>query len=122
MYQVGPDWGDMVHTKMLREAEKVGWPTSYKTDLTQHDRARLIDPDAPERFVWVLREMGTEILDVRMSRNSIAGFRDHYAVDGKDHRYYICSNGELRNVSFEAAFLFLEVNNHPLGVEGHNRY
>lgn len=41
------------------ESERIGWPASFDTDLTTHDRKRLEDKDPPRRFGWVLRELGT---------------------------------------------------------------
>ena len=47
---------------LLQESERVGWPKHYVADLTRHDRNRLLGPDAPERFVWALRECGTWLM------------------------------------------------------------
>ena len=44
------------------EAQDKGWPVIYKGDITTHDRQVLAKKTAPERFVWVLRECGTELL------------------------------------------------------------
>jgi hypothetical protein len=33
------------------EADRLGWPESYRTDLTKHDRGILARKDAPQRFL-----------------------------------------------------------------------
>jgi len=50
------------HYQAIRdEAERVGWPTTFRTDLTKHDRAWLANRDPSKPFVWILREGGTHI-------------------------------------------------------------
>lgn len=36
------------------------WPQHYSCDLST-DYQMLIRPDAPDRFIWILREMGTQL-------------------------------------------------------------
>jgi len=49
---------------MKAESVRVGWPKHYAADLTKHDRRRLSRKDAPETFVWILRESGTHLLPI----------------------------------------------------------
>ncbi len=43
------------------EAERIGWPTIYCTDLMEHDQNILSRPTAPREFGWALREHGTHL-------------------------------------------------------------
>lgn len=46
---------------LLDKAEETGWPKWYKTDLDV-DKEILGRCDAPDTFVWLLRETGTHLL------------------------------------------------------------
>jgi hypothetical protein len=51
-----------MHDVLVAEAERVGWPRIFTTDLMVHDRQALEWRFPPQgRFVWVLREHGTHI-------------------------------------------------------------
>lgn len=43
------------------EAERLGWPMHWRTDLTEHDRGALSQPDAPKEFGWAVRSTGTDL-------------------------------------------------------------
>lgn len=58
-----PKKNDMRHYKaMLATSKKVGWPKSFATDFTKHDKRDLTfrDPDLPAG--WILREGGTQLV------------------------------------------------------------
>lgn len=44
------------------EATLLGLPTSFRRDLTLHDRRELAARDSREPFVWALSESGTQIV------------------------------------------------------------
>jgi len=50
------------YQQMCREAQKTGFPRSFKTDLSLHDRSFLRQRHRPRQFGWLLRECGTDIL------------------------------------------------------------
>ena len=50
------------YQQMCREAQKTGFPRSFKTDLSLHDRGFLRQRNRPRQFGWLLRECGTDIL------------------------------------------------------------
>lgn len=45
-----------------REALRIGWPTSYRRDLTLHDRRELARHDDAEPCIWIVRDMGTHLI------------------------------------------------------------
>ena len=84
------------------EAGHVGWPVSFKTDLTKHDRERLQGDDAPKVFGWVLRELGTLLLDPRMSPRSLEGYALHLeSADGAGHHHYWYDGVQLHEIDRE---------------------
>lgn len=105
------------------ESNAVGWPVSFKTDMIEHDKPRLQGDDAPEVFGWVLRELGTLLLDPRMSKTSLEGYVRHLAdADGKAHCYYWYNGRKLENVGHERMIRLLREHNEPSGVEKHSIY
>lgn len=54
------------YTAIAREAVRVGWPMSYRRDLTLWDRRALSDRRAELEtgapFLWFLRELGTHLV------------------------------------------------------------
>ena len=92
---------------MIRESERTGWPLRHTDDLHVHDRRRLEGDDAPLVFVWVLRELGTELLDTRMDRESASAYMRHYRSSRGTNRYYVWDDGSLRPVTLDAAERYL---------------
>ena len=89
-----------IFTALLVEAHKQNRPESYRNDLLVHDYRKLSGDDATGSFGWVLRECGTELLDLRMSRDGLAGFIEHYILNGADNYYYIYTGGLLKRLPF----------------------
>ena len=105
------------------EANAVGWPVSFKTDMTEHDKPRLQGDDAPKVFGWVLRELGTLLLDPRMSKSSLDGYVRHLtSADGNGYRYYWHNGRGLENVDRERMIELLRENHEPSGTEKHSIY
>lgn len=105
------------------EAGRVGWPVSFKTDLTDHDKPRLEGPDAPPIFAWVLRELGTLLLDPRMGRERLDGYARHLnSPDADGHRYYWHDGRVLTEVGRERMLELLRENHNPTGVNTHSIY
>lgn len=90
--------GEQMWLALVGEGERQCRPESYMDDLLVHDKKRLLNPDAPPRFGWVLREMGTELLDTRMSPDSLRGYMDHYRGN-TDHFYYCGDFHSARGLS-----------------------
>lgn len=60
------------------------WPQHYSCDLST-DYQMLMRPDAPERFIWILREMGTQLYPLDQeawstgyTRGALGYFRDNH--------------------------------------------
>lgn len=105
------------------ESNAVGWPLSFKTDLTEHDRARLQGDDAPKVFGWVLRKLGTLLLDPRMSTQSLEGYAHHLTgPDGEEYRYYWHNGRALKEVDREKMLEQLRENHKPTGTSTHSIY
>ena len=47
------------YAALLRAVRAIRWPQVYHSDLFQHDRQRLLAPDAPGEFCWSVRSSGT---------------------------------------------------------------
>ena len=91
-------------TAITKEALSVGWPTSYRRDLTLHDRRELSRHEEGDPFLWVLRELGTHLVfpgagDV--SCETIA--RSVISTWGDRCRCYHFDGYALREVTSEAA-------------------
>ncbi len=88
------------------ESNLVGWPVVYRTDITKIDRQTLSRKDAPESFLWILRECGTDLFDLdnpqspRTHRFNLEWFeatmREH-----PENKTYLYDLGTLREVSIE---------------------
>ena len=61
---------------LLAEADRIGWPERFRTDLTEHDRLALSRRRSTEAFAWVLSRDATYL--VFPSRLPIDG-AGHYA-------------------------------------------
>ena len=77
-----------MYDKLKAEADDIGWPRSYASDL-EADKKRLEGDDPPTCFGWVLRVMGTDLLDVRMKTKNLEGYLRHHENNGAKHLYYI---------------------------------
>ena len=105
---------------MILESKRVGWPVSHTDDLHVHDRKRLESDDAPLSFVWVLRELGTELLDTRMDVSSARAYLNHYRMcEGDGLRFYVWDDGSLRPITLEAADAWLIGRAENLGYNGY---
>ena len=61
---------DAPFDQMVREVVRLGLPEAFVADLFVHDRRRLemmAAEDGPLRFVWVLYDCGTHLLEARGS-------------------------------------------------------
>lgn len=47
---------------LVRVSNDIGWPVSFRTDLTKHDRGALKDWGDDQPFAWCLREDGTHLV------------------------------------------------------------
>ena len=93
---------------LLQESDKIGWPLRFKTDLTNHDRRRLEGDDPPKKFIWVLRALGTDLLDFRMQLSSAQGYSRHYFSSKSDdrasqNRFYFWTSKRLVKVTRDTA-------------------
>jgi len=79
------------YQQMTREAERIGFPRFFKTDLTIHDRDFLLRSDCPKQFGWLLRECGTDILLPNYGFALLAYWGQRTEV-----RWYWFDGGELR--------------------------
>jgi len=50
------------YAALVAKAAEIGWPTSFATDLTTHDRATLERRSPALPFLWVLRASGTQLV------------------------------------------------------------
>jgi hypothetical protein len=113
----------MTAYQQLKQASRdVGWPLSFPTDLTSHDRARLQGDDAPATFGWVLRECGTLIIDPRIGRNTLNGFLAHLCSNGQRDLFFWWDGSKLHSLSFEHFSVELRQQNKPSGDLRHNSY
>jgi len=76
-------------------------PRSYHSDLWKHDRAMLEEYN-PSKFVWVLRESGTQLI----SCNNNAFVVSHCICDGAI--FFIFKNGCLSEATREKAQAFAD--------------
>jgi hypothetical protein len=95
------------------EAARVGWPVAYRADLTKHDLAACRRLQPGERFVWALRETGTDLY--ALGRASIAWAR----AQVQEHRWYLWTGAELRLLGGKAeAVAILEEAEEQIGRAG----
>lgn len=52
---------DRAYQAIRAEAVRVGWPKTFRTDLTTHDKAACLAHKPSEPFAWVLREASTHM-------------------------------------------------------------
>jgi hypothetical protein len=64
---------------LLAEAERVGWPERFRTDLTEHDRLELSRHEPTEPFAWVLSDGATYLV-----------FPSRAPIDGAGHYAHEC--------------------------------
>lgn len=85
-----------LYATIKREADKIGWPTNYREDLTEHDKKTARTVKNHEIAFWLLRELGTHLYIVRTAGviDWIDAVADQHASDG---RFYIWRNGKLEN-------------------------
>lgn len=60
---------------LLAEADRVGWPEQFRTDLTVHDRTFLASRDPALPFAWVLGRGATYLV-----------YPGRRPIDGAGHR------------------------------------
>jgi len=100
-------WYRRHYLALASEAGAVGWPSSYREDLTVHDRRSCEERDPREPFAWILRECGTHIISVQpdpldKAGNTGAGLiRDCFGPGswGDRARYYTWDGSKLREVA-----------------------
>jgi hypothetical protein len=100
-------WYRRAWLALSREADAVGWPTSYREDLTVHDRSACGARDPGEPFAWILRERGTHIVNVQTDPLDPSGntgaslIRDCFGPGswGDAARYYTWDGRALREVA-----------------------
>ncbi|HEC72598.1 MAG: hypothetical protein ACTSW7_00600 [Candidatus Thorarchaeota archaeon] len=108
--------------QMKRMSVKYMRPTRFDTDLVVHDFNRLQEKDAPTVFGWILRELGTNLLDPRMNTKSLFGYIQHFETDGEDNYYFWFDGKILNKISFDD-FKYILIETHdPSGEKTHNRY
>jgi hypothetical protein len=108
-----PKKNDMRHYKALvAMSKKIGWPTAYQTDLTNHDKKSLTYrlPELP--FGWILRESGTymvhpeegvSVSDDRRAPPShmIKSMKQSYGDDQTHYKFYVWDGVALIHKSAE---------------------
>jgi hypothetical protein len=82
------------------EADRLGWPESYRTDLTKHDRGILARKDAPQRFGWSIRATGTDFYHPNCIW-AVRWARVMYQSHDKTQRYYWYDGMALSSVSLD---------------------
>ena len=106
----------------LKQASRdVGWPLSFPTDLTEHDRARLNGSDPPKAFGWVLRELGTLLIDPRIAADHLRGHLAHLRSCERQ-MFFWWDGSKLHSLSFEHFGVELRQANQPSGAQRHNAY
>jgi hypothetical protein len=84
--------GVVAYQALRREAERLGMPRHYGTDLTVHDCQQLTKDGtrAPVRFGWALRECGTHLVDPRSNACSDKSLAYAIALQQDDSmRFYL---------------------------------
>lgn len=104
------------------ESNRIGWPVRFKTDMTKHDRTRLQSNDAPKIFGWILRKLGTLLLDPRMSRRNLESYAYYLTSDADGNYFYWYDGHSLKEVSCNQLFELLRKNNNPSNVDIHSVY
>lgn len=82
------------YSAMLAESDRLGLPTSFRTDLTVHDR-RVVENRPGARFLWAVGEMGTHLVEIEGSRIDArklvralteVGYRNLYQIEDETVR------------------------------------
>jgi hypothetical protein len=95
------------------ESRRVGWPRSFVTDLTEHDH-KALRTYRPDRFVWLLRETGTQLYCAQMAEQHREWLRNSWVyielMYHKQHspgaRFYTYDQGTLAEVTSDQAWAF----------------
>jgi hypothetical protein len=87
-------------------AENPSLLVSYKTDLTKHDLDTLEHSKAGERYIWVLRERGTQMHP--LERGEDPHFVTYHIKNSREAQYYLitCAGtnlGDVVRISVEEA-------------------
>lgn len=95
---------ETIHAVLLEEATRQDQPKFYKDDLNVHDLAQLRESTA-QRFIWVLRDCGTQlcVLDGSRSSREYLSAVFHTFTGYKDAKWYYYADGILNPVSVEEA-------------------
>lgn len=91
---------------LKQESERVSWPISYETDLTQHDKRTLrYRREIPNRFLWILRKHGTYLF---IPDNTLYDHADWAQACCQWYKYeakfYVFTGEKLIQVSPDNAF------------------
>lgn len=100
------------YQQMLNESRRIGWPVSYKEDLTKHDR-EFIRTRKPSSFIWLLRECGTFLyagypgLQDDSEHLAYVIKSDEQSKLEDQHRYYKFEHGKLTQIKRSRAQYYL---------------
>lgn len=92
---------------IFQAAGEKQWPKHYTSDLSV-DYQMLIRPDAPQRFVWVLRESGTHLFPLQTSEQDqgIARGALHWLGDNHPEAQVYYWNGyTLEPTNYDTVFV-----------------
>lgn len=113
MAQIDRDDGLDAYYALLEMSEKIGWPLHYKTDLTEYDKQTLQDL-SPQKFIWIVREMGTELLTLgpvayrgQYTEKQRAGDINWMRLTVHGHpeaRGFLFADGRLKEIDLKRAF------------------
>jgi hypothetical protein len=100
-------WYRRAYLALSQEAGAVGWPKSFREDLTVHDRRQCEQMDPRTPFAWILRECGTHMVSVQpepidgVGNTGASLIRDCFAPGswGDKARYYTWDGRTLREVA-----------------------
>lgn len=85
-----------IYEQLTTMAKKYKWPELYVHDLTVHDK-RTLKEYKPDKFVWVLRQYGTQLVFDKQDSFVI----EHEICNGA--KFFIFERGNLRRVRRETA-------------------
>jgi len=99
-------------SELEKEALSVGWPSCFTEDFYVHDR-RTLDDHRPSKFVWLLRECGTDLcIPDSLLGFSVLSYYARYWRNAFDPRVYIYDQGRLRLSDYQQAWDFLYAASH----------
>lgn len=96
---------------LCRESARIRLPIHYSDDLHKHDKASLSE-SKPNKFIWIVREMGTHLipLDTRgkppAGGDWFLGVVDHNRREfegGSVRKVYLVDKTKIREITFRAA-------------------